>query len=458
MTGTSLPSSFSGDSLFQSVKDQFKNFPEHRDTSRIEILLEDFLMSAMAIFVLKFPSLLQFEEEIKKERNFTNLKGLFGITRVPSDTHMRSVVDQIPTESFRPIFKNLFQKVQRAKLLEDFQIFYNTYCLAIDGTGYFFSDSVHCENCLEKKHKSQDECQYYHHMLCGAIVHPNKSNVIPIMPEPISWQDGNTKNDCEQNAVKRMLKKFREDHPKLKTIILADALHATVPLLELLKKLDLGFVIAVKPGSHESLFAGVDKREETSSTQHFEEEEEIGDKIKKKRIRHYRFTNGILLNQKSAEVTVNFLEFWETIQWADKKGRLKEEKRHFSWVTDYSLYSSSCKQITEAGRTRWKIENETFNTLKNQGYEFEHNFGHGYKNLSNNFAMVMLLAFLIDQLQEMKCDKFKSALFKVFDKKSRLWVKLKTVYEFFPTEFKSWNEFLDFFIDPKPWFKRPNSS
>jgi len=116
------------------------------------------------------------------------------------------------------------------------------------------------------------------------------------------------------------------------------------------------------------------------------------------------------------------------------------------------------QQIVAAGRSRWKIENETFNTLKNQGYEFEHNFGHGNKNLSNNFAMLMMLAFLVDQLQEMKCSLFQSALFKVYSKKSRLWTKIKAVYEFFPIEFQSWSEFLEFFIDPKPWVRRPNSS
>jgi hypothetical protein len=127
-------------------------------------------------------------------------------------------------------------------------------------------------------------------------------------------------------------------------------------------------------------------------------------------------------------------------------------------VTDYSLYSSSCEQIVAAGRSRWKIENETFNTLKNQGYEFEHNFGHGYKNLSNNFAMLMMLAFLCDQLQELKCPLFQSALFKVYSKKVRLWESLRAIYEILPIEFASWAEFLDFFVNPKAWVRKPNSS
>ena len=52
--------------------------------------------------------------------------------------------------------------------------------------------------------------------------------------------------------------------------------------------------------------------------------------------------------------------------------------------------------IMRAGRASWKVENETFNTLKNQGYHFEHNFGHGEKHLATVFANLMMLAFLID--------------------------------------------------------------
>ena len=70
-------------------------------------------------------------------------------------------------------------------------------------------------------------------------------------------------------------------------------------------------------------------------------------------------------------------------------------------------------KLAIGGRTRWHIENETINTLKNQGYQFEHNFGHGYKNLTTVFSMLMMLAFMIDQIQELCHELFKQALAKV---------------------------------------------
>ena len=458
MTGTSSGSALSGPILYKSLHDQFKLIPDYRDPLRSQIPIHDFFMSAFAVFAMKFPSLLQFEEEMRKQRNFSNLKKLFYVTQVPSDTHMRAVIDDYSDEIFRPMFRSIFEKAQRAKVLKDFAVWDNTYCLAVDGTGYFFSDSVHCENCLVKRHKEKGETSFHHQMLAGALVHPDKNTVIPVCPVTIQKQDGETKNDCEQNAIKRFLIQFREDHPKLKVVLLTDALHSTLPCLDLLTKLEMDFILAVKPGSHEKLFGGLDRMEATSQVHHFEDEEEIGDKVKKKVTRHYRFCNGVLLNHQSAKLSVNFLEYWETTQWVDQKGRLQEERIHFSWVTNYSLYDSSARQIVRAGRTRWKIENETFNTLKNQGYEFEHNFGHGKKNLSSNFAHLMMLAFLVDQLQEMKCPVFQTALEKVYFKRTRLWEKLKAIYEFIPIEFENWLEFLSFFTDPSPWIKKRDSS
>ena len=108
----------------------------------------------------------------------------------------------------------------------------------------------------------------------------------------------------------------------------------------------------------------------------------------------------------------------------------KGKMQHFTWVTDILLAPSTVRSVMKGGRARWKIENETFNTLKNQGYHFEHNFGHGYKNLSTVMTMLMFLAFLIDQAQGTSCDFFQRALMRV-KRKTRLWEKLRNLFEHF---------------------------
>ena len=98
----------------------------------------------------------------------------------------------------------------------------------------------------------------------------------------------------------------------------------------------------------------------------------------------------------------------------------------FAWVTDIEITDDNVFELMRGARARWKIENETFNTLKNQGYHFEHNFGHGNKNLSNVFANMMLLAFLIDQVQELCCPVFQKAI--TFHlRKKYLWEGVKSL-------------------------------
>jgi hypothetical protein len=101
-------------------------------------------------------------------------------------------------------------------------------------------------------------------------------------------------------------------------------------------------------------------------------------------------------------------------------------------------------KIMRGGRARWHIENETFNTLKNQGYQFEHNFGHGYRYLSTIFAMLMMLAFLIDQAQALCCQSFKQALVKK-KRKIRLWEFLRNACQFFLWD--SWEALYAFVIN-----------
>ena len=91
------------------------------------------------------------------------------------------------------------------------------------------------------------------------------------------------------------------------------------------------------------------------------------------------------------------------------------------------------------GRARWKVENETFNTLKNLGYNFEHNFGHGYQNLSNNLAVIMMLVFLIDQLQRLCCVLFQKAVERL-KRLSYLWTEMRTFFGRF--KFENWEAFL----------------
>ena len=119
----------------------------------------------------------------------------------------------------------------------------------------------------------------------------------------------------------------------------------------------------------------------------------------------FRYVNDVPLNDTKNTPNINFME----CEWEEVKGK-KIHKGHCGWATDHEITNKNVYEIMRGGRARWKIENETFNTLKNQGYQFEHNFGHGKKNLHTVFAFLMMLAFLIDQVQEATCGLFQKAM------------------------------------------------
>ena len=394
--------------LIETIRDAFsKTSPLQKTKGQGNISLTNTLMSAMAMFSLKYPSLLQFDKNCNEETLRHNLKSLFGVNKAPCDTYMRELLDPIDPSLLSAPFKELFRLVQRSKVLERFQFLDQYYLLSVDGTGYFSSQDVYCASCCQKKHRD-GKVTYYHQMLSAVLVHPEENVVLPFAPEAITKPDGQSKNDCERNAGTRMLPRIRKDHPHLPLIVVEDGLASNGPHIDMLKSQNMRFILGAKPKDHKWLFDWV---------AHSDDVEEVSYKEGKRR-GVLRYLNGAPLNDTRSDLKVNFLECVETTE--------KGKEIRFTWVTDLEITEKNVKQIMKGGRARWKIENETFNTLKNQGYQFEHNFGHGKKNLSTIFAHLMFLAFYVDQVQQTASKAFQHALAYFKNNKRSLWFRLKS--------------------------------
>ena len=399
--------------LYKVIKSSFergKGFDFRKKPKGISIV--DSMLSGLAIFSLKYSSLLQFDAENREEVIKVNLGNLYYINQIPSDTYMREELDAINPVGFRKTFRDLFRVCQRGKVLERFVWMEEYYILSVDGTGYFSSNKIHCKSCCIKHHRN-GSTSYYHQMLGAVMVHPQEKVVLPFAPEPIIKEDGYEKNDCERNASKRLLPRIRREHPHLKCIVVEDALAANAPHIRMLKDNNFRYILGIKPGSNGWIFDWVEKHDEVSTY-------EYKDTIKGKRV-ILRYLNTIPLNRESENIIVNYIECKEI----DKRGK----ESFFTWITDIYITDKNVRMLMKAGRSRWKIENETFNTLKNQGYQFEHNFGHGNKNLSTVFANLMMLAFFVDQILQTTSKQFKAALMKVRNNKKSLWHRLRRMVE-----------------------------
>jgi hypothetical protein len=362
----------------------------------------------LARFSLQAPALLAFD----KERAEGNLHTIYGIERVPGDMHMREILEPVSPKVLRPVFTSVFRQWQRGKALEAMTFLDGHSLWALDGTGYFASKTMHCASCLPKVHRN-GSMMCSHQMLGAAIVHPDVRAVIPLMPEPMMKHDGTEKNDGERKAAKRFIAKLRKDHPHLQFIVTEDSLSSNAPHIETLHAYGLHSILGVKEGDHASLFQHVQAAEhagQVTSSQRHDRAASV--------VHRFRFVNDLPLNASHPDVQVNFIEYWEI--GADKV-------QHFSWVTDLRVSKRHVYHLMRDGRARWNMENETCNTLKNQGYNFEHNYGHGTQNLSVVFATLMMLAFLVDQTQQLGCALFQAVWTKLGSKR-RLWERMRALF------------------------------
>jgi len=399
------------DALIKLLRDGFQKIPDHR-ADNATIALDDALMSALAMFQLKDPSLLAFDKRRQAEPE--NLHSIWGISNITCDSQMRATLDPLAPAWLRAPFCSAFRQLQRGKDFEKMAFLDGHYLLSGDGTGFYSSEKVSSPYCMGKKGKN-GQTQYYQQMYAAAFVHPDHREVIPVFPEMITQKDGAVKNNCERNAARRFYEEFRREHPHLKVIVVEDGLSSNAPHIQDLKRLDLRFILGAKPGDHQYLFEQVDLAQEQDKVTEFE----YADPDKPEKIHYFRFLNQVSLNQSSPDLLVNFLEYWQVGK-GDKITR-------FSWVTDLTITRENAVAIMRAGRARWKIENETFNTLKNQGYHLGHNYGLGQQNLSAIFAILMMLAFLLDQIQQMSCWLFQAAWEKSGSKRY-LWEQVRAFF------------------------------
>ena len=398
------------DAQMQFLVERFEQVPEHR-ASNVTYSLAGVLQAAFAMFSLKCPSLLDFQNQTLPERS--NLRSIYRIKgQIPCDSQMRATLDDLDFEHLRSLFPDLYKRLCQAGILIDYKYWQEYVVVSVDGVEHFSSTAVHCPSCTTRTFRN-GKISYHHGALAAVIVHPNEKEVFPIEVEPIIKQDGETKNDCERNAAKRLCQRLRRSYPKLAILLVEDALYANAPHLREIIGNGWKYILNVKPDSHKSLFAQFERRRKAGKIKELRKTDENGVE------QYFGWANGLYLNESAKDLKVNYL-------WYEETNRQGEVKR-WTWIANLPLTQMTVEKVMRGGRARWKIENETFNTLKNQGYNFGHNYGHGENNLSTVLAMMMFIAFLIDQTQQRYCQVFKQ-LWKGLKTKAKLWGAIQNVF------------------------------
>ena len=408
---TQLQQALTFDHLMRFLDDKFQSFPDHRVGNGLRYHLPDVLKGAFAMFSLKSPSLLDFKNQsVPEESNLRNIYLIEG--DIPSDNQMRGILDQLDPTLLRPLLSDLFFLLSETGIVGLYQDRQKRVIVSVDGVEHFCSTKIHCPSCTTRKHRN-GEISYHHAGLAAVMVHPQQKEVFPLDFEPIVNEDGARKNDCERNAAKRLCRAIKENYPDLKIILVEDALYANAPHIRQITECRWDYVLNVKPDSHKSLerqFAG---RRARGQVKELRMKDDQG-------VEHYfAWTNDLCLSESAIEIKVNYLIYEQR----DKKG----EVTRWSWITNLALEARTVEKVMRIGRSRWKVENETFNTLKNQGYHFEHNYGHGVKWLATVLALLMFIAFSVDQIQQ-RCCRYFRLLWKGLGTKAKLWASLRNLF------------------------------
>lgn len=382
------------DYLMQLVTQGLSKVTDHREV-RPKIELTDVLLSAFAMFSIKDPSLLSFVDNYPHRKE--NLEQVYGISTIPSEQGLRKILDPVHPDELMPSFKTVLADEKVGEVLADYECFKalgGYTAMAVDGTGYFSSNNVRCPHCLVKKYKSGD---HYHHQMAGCcIVHPDRKAVLPVFAEPITKQDGKLKNDCEYNAFKRLVPKIKRTLPEdSRPLILLDGLFASAPAIRLMLFYSMDFITVIKEGY---VLIQVERLAEQNKLQRKVWYEDKHIKCTA------QWTEDLILNGKNQDLLVNYVEYEQV---DTRTGKVLYRGK---WITSLPLRDSLMKEFVKTARARWKIENETFNVLKKHGYQLEHNYGHGKQFLSSVLALVMFLAFLVDQLTSLLDATFQKAL------------------------------------------------
>ena len=384
------------DSWVDSLKELMQRFPDHRSGKNCVYSLADAALAAFAVFYAQSPSFLAQQRVMEKAKGKSNAQTIFGMTLIPTDNSIRGLLDPVAPSHIYPLFQEIFDALNTGGHIDPFRVQLDssrddpgTLLIALDGTAYHHSHTVHCRSGTKIEHKN-GEVSYQHTVLPPVVVTPGRNQVVCLEPEFIVPQDGHDKQDCETAVAKRLLTTHGKRYQALNATLLGDDLYSRQPLCEAALSAGLNFLFVCKPSSHAALYEWVDDFTRAGTVKTHQVVRRTGRRVLTDT---YRFINQMPLRHGDDALEVNWLELTTT----DASG---QQTYHNGWITRHTIYDDNVAALAEAGRARWKIENGANNVMKTKGYHLEPNFGHGQKPLSSLLCTFNLLAFLLHTFQE----------------------------------------------------------
>jgi hypothetical protein len=396
--------------------------------------LRDMVLGAFSVFYMQCPSFLEHQRQMESRQGHNNAQRLFGIVQVPTHNQIKNVMDGIAAQVFIPLFIWIYQALHSRGFLKSYEVLGGQLLIGLDGTEYFSSKKIHCDQCSVRNHKN-GSITYHHSAILPVIVAPEHEHVITLMPEFITPQDGVDKQDSETAAAKRWIQAHAKVFPEGGITVLGDDLYSHQPMCETCLEQRVNFIFVCLPSSHPALYEWLDYLEGNDEVHRFEQRHWNGRYYE---VRHYRYVNRIPLRETQPALEVNWCEV-KVLR--EKDGH---QLYHNAFVTYHNLDEQKVVEIARAGRARWKSENENHNVLKTKGYHLEHNFGHGQQHLTMTLVTLNLLAFLCHTVLHL-ADRSYQRIRKQRGTRKGFFQDIQTLTKYFL--FDSWQHLIDFMLD-----------
>jgi hypothetical protein len=380
---------------FPQLFDRLREIDDPRERSDYE--LAEVITACIAMFLLKEGSRNAMNND-REEGNFKeNYQKIFKM-RLPHMDTADNVMRVLQEEELQQLKTAMVRTLIEKKTLQRFRLFDKWYVVAVDGTGVMSFSKRHCEHCLTKTSKKTGKVTYFHNALEAKLVCSNGFS-ISLATEWIENPQGDfDKQDCETNAFKRLSKNLKKMHPRLPICIAADALYPNKSFLDICHVNDWGCTVTFKEGNLPSV------QKEVAVLQGLTQDNKCTQTIiqrGKKIEQQYCWINDIDYQG----YLINWIECLESV--TDTKENTTNSR--FVFLTTFKIIRSNAAQICDAARLRWKIENEGFNTQKNQGYSLQHKYSRVSWLAARNYYQCLQIAHLINQLVELSVE-FKKLL------------------------------------------------
>jgi len=418
---------------------------ERRPGNNTKYQVEDAVMAAFSIFFTQSASFLEHQRLMKSNKGKDNAESLFSIEKIPCDNQIRNLLDPVPATTIFMTFEKVYQWLEENGVLKKFLYLNGEILIALDGTEYFSSKKINCPHCNCRNHRD-GSTTYFHGCVTPVVVSPNRKQVINLSPEFIKKQDGHQKQDCENAAAKRWLNnnhKNKYGHP---VTLLGDDLYSRQPIVELALKQGYNLIFVCLETSHKTLYEWLEFLERNGEVTTVEKKQWDG---RKNLIYRYRYASRVPLRDGDSSLEAN----WCEVTVINEKTQKVIYRNN--WITNHEITENNVEEIVKAGRSRWKIENEGNNVLKNHGYNLEHNFGHGQNHLCEFLLSLNLLAFLFHTVLDLVNYTYQR-IRELLATRTNFFNDIRTLLKFI--WFKNWSEFFLFIVTEYVPITKGNSS